>query len=592
MTIPVITKKCAVYSINFAQENNRMKYRFRFKAFVLAALLSQMALLVAAQSGRSKKAMQKEDAVISKNLQTHISVLANDSLEGRRAGSPGEMKAVNYILLQYQRLGVPAADKNYVVPFEIDEGKAIGRGTKVIVNDTPLEKNTDFFPMVWSGLGKINDVSSVALQEQGAPWWYDLKEAMESNANNPHFLPEQYLKDMVKDATSKGATAVFVYNSGSKPDSLAFNRKDKAAAATIPVIYFTDKAIKKTGITAASSPAVDAAIELTEKKRTGHNVMAYLDNGAPTTIVIGAHLDHLGYGEDENTRNVGAPAIHNGADDNASGTAAVLELARMIKEKTASGAKKKNATQYDALRQNNYLFIHFSGEELGLYGSKYFVEHPSMEISKINYMLNMDMIGRLNDSSTLTVGGIGTSPLWSEVLPAAGTYGLHIKIDSSGTGPSDHTSFYRKDIPVLFFFTGLHSDYHKPTDDIEKVNFTGETKIIDYILDIISNAGPKGKFAFTKTKEQTMGSTRYKVSVGIMPDYTFNGEGVRADGVIDGRPAQKAGMQTGDVIIQLGDFPVTGMESYMQALNKFEKGQTTTLTIKRGSETKALQVTF
>jgi hypothetical protein len=539
---------------------------------------------------RSKKAIQKEYAAINKNLQSYISALANDSLEGRRAGTPGEMKAVTYIISQYQQLGIPAATQEYSAAFEIDEGKLMAPTTKVSVNDVDLEKNTDFFPLVWSAEGSVNDISSVALHEQGAPWWFDMKDAMDANANNPHFLPEQYAKDMVKDAASKGATCVFLYNSGNRHDSLSFNGRDKATPASIPVIYFTDRAINKLAITPASSPSVDATIAFSENKRTAHNIMAYLDNGAATTIVLGAHLDHLGYGEDHNSRNTGEPAIHNGADDNASGTAAVLELARLLKERSATD-KKKNASG-NAFKQNNYLFINFSGEELGLYGSKYFVEHPVMDISKINYMLNMDMIGRLNDSSTLTVGGVGTSPVWGEAMPAAGTYGLNIKVDSSGTGPSDHTSFYRKDIPVLFFFTGLHSDYHKPSDDIEKINFAGETKVINYILDIIANTGNKGKLAFTKTKEQTMGTGRYKVSVGIMPDYTFSGQGVRADGIVDGRPAQKAGMQTGDVIIQLGEFPVTGMDTYMQALNKFEKGQTTSLTIKRGNETKTLQVTF
>lgn len=566
-----------------------MKMKSRLKTLTFIAILSPYTLTYG--QSRSKKAIQKEDAVIYKNLQSYIAVLANDSLEGRRAGTPGELKAVNYIVSQYQKLGIPAATKDYSVAFEIDEGKLMGATTKVTVNDVELEKNTDFFPLVWSAEGNVNDISSVALHEQGAPWWFDIKEAMDANANNPHFLPEQYAKDMVKDAATKGATAVFFYNSGSKADSLAFNGKDKATSAAIPVVYFTNKAVKKLAITAASSPSVDATIAFVENKRTAHNVMAYLDNGAANTIVVGAHLDHLGYGEDHNSRNTGEPAIHNGADDNASGSAAVLELARLLKDRSVPG-KKKSTAQNEAFKQNNYLFINFSGEELGLYGSKYFVEHPITDISKINYMLNMDMIGRLNDSSTLTVGGVGTSPIWSQVIPATGTYNLNIKIDSSGTGPSDHTSFYRKDIPVLFFFTGLHTDYHKPSDDFERVNFTGETKVIDYILDVIENAGNKGKLAFTKTKEQTMGTGRYKVSVGIMPDYTFNGQGVRADGIVEGRPAQKAGMQTGDVIIQLGDYPVTGMDTYMQALNKFEKGQTTSVTVKRGSETKTLQVTF
>lgn len=200
------------------------------------------------------------------------------------------------------------------------------------------------------------------------------------------------------------------------------------------------------------------------------------------------------------------------------------------------------------------------------------------------------MVGRLNDSSkVLTVGGIGTSPTWTSTLstvPIPSKY-FTIKYDSSGTGPSDHTSFYRKDIPVLFFFTGLHSDYHRPSDDAGKINYTGELMIIRYIYGIIEkNNKPSAKLAFTKTREQqTTTSARFTVSMGIMPDYTFSGAGVRVDGVTEGRPAQQAGIKTGDIVVQLGEHPVSSMETYMQALGKFKKGDLTKVKYKRGAET-------
>jgi hypothetical protein len=570
-----------------------MKF-FKGPGFLLLILILLPGLMPAsAQDSKRKKATKKEDAIIVKNLRTHIYVLADDSLEGRRAGSAGEMKAINYLESQYETLGIPpVTGRSYVNGFEIDEGKILTKESRLVLNDTNLVAGKDYFPMGWSDTGKITDISSVALHEQGSPWWYDMKDAMETNASNPHFLAAQHVKDIAKDAASKGATALFVFNSSSKPDSISFNRKEKSPGVGIPVIYITAAGIKKAGIDATSSPSVEAAIYFKDKKRQAHNLVAWLDNGAPTTVILGAHLDHLGYGEDNNSRYIGEPAIHNGADDNASGTAALVELARIIKEKTNPKNKKKNLLEYDALRKNNYLFIHFSGEELGLYGSKYFTDSPAIDLSKVNYMINMDMIGRLNDSSTLTIGGVGTSPVWPEVLPATSAGSFNIKIDSSGTGPSDHTSFYRKNIPVLFFFTGLHRDYHTPMDDADKINFEGETKIIDYIVTLVENTAGKGKLAFTKTREQSMSGSRYKVSVGIMPDYTFSGSGVKADAVIDGRPAQKAGMLAGDVIIKLGDFSVSGMESYMQALNKFEKGEKTTVTVKRGNEEKTFPLIF
>lgn len=186
----------------------------------------------------------------------------------------------------------------------------------------------------------------------------------------------------------------------------------------------------------------------------------------------------------------------------------------------------------------------------------------------------MDMVGRLNDSSkTLTVGGYGTSPAWGNTFTSiSDNRYLNIKFDSSGTGPSDHSSFYRKDIPVLFFFTGLHTDYHKPSDDADKINYTGQLKIIQLIRNLIQATGEQPKLVFTKTREQQMGTTtRFTVSMGIMPDYAFSGNGVRVDGVTDGRPAQKAGIRAGDIITKLGDITIASMEQYMKALGSFKK---------------------
>jgi hypothetical protein len=253
-------------------------------------------------------------------------------------------------------------------------------------------------------------------------------------------------------------------------------------------------------------------------------------------------------------------------------------------------------------KKSNYLFIAFSGEELGLYGSKYFTEHPTVDLKNVNYMINMDMVGRLNDSSNaLTVGGYGTSPTWSLLYnnfstpSKTNTIAFKYKFDSSGTGPSDHTSFYRKDIPVIFFFTGLHTDYHKPTDDPDRINYNGELRIIHHIYTLIFNLNKENKkLAFTKTREpQTTGSMRSMgVTMGIMPDYTFPGTGVRCDGVTEGRPAQKAGLITGDIILQIGDFTITSMDSYMQTLGKFKKGDKTTVKYQRGNETKQAEVQF
>ncbi|HEX2683251.1 MAG TPA: M20/M25/M40 family metallo-hydrolase, partial [Ferruginibacter sp.] len=321
-------------------------------------------------------------------------------------------------------------------------------------------------------------------------------------------------------------------------------------------------------------------VSISEKKRTGHNVIGYIDNGAANTIILGAHYDHLGYGEDHNSLYTGsAPMIHNGADDNASGTAALIELSKQLKK--------------SKLKNHNYLFIAFSGEELGLFGSKYFTEHPTIDLAKTNYMINMDMVGRLNDSTHgVTIGGYGTSPTWGQNLSTNDKL-LKISFDSSGTGPSDHTSFYRKDIPVLFFFTGAHSDYHKPSDDADKINYNGELLLIKYIYGVIEKTDKQGKLAFTKTREaQAQGRRSFSVSLGIMPDYTYSGTGVRADGISEGKLAEKAGMKTGDVILQIGEYKVPDVQGYMQALGKFKKGDPAKVIVKRGAEEIIFDIVF
>ena len=275
---------------------------------------------------------------------------------------------------------------------------------------------------------------------------------------------------------------MILYNTSATDDKLVFNAKDKTEIVPIPVIYVTKDAAKKYFSDVTATMDLKLKTDITEKKRTGHNVVGYIDNGAATTVVLGAHFDHLGYGEDGNSMmRTGEKLIHNGADDNASGTAALIELSRLLKK-----SKAKN---------HNYLFLAFSGEELGLFGSKYFVDNPTIDLSTVSYMINMDMVGRLNDSTkSLAVGGYGTSPVWASVINAADKkLPFVIKIDSSGTGPSDHTSFYRKDIPVLFFFTGQHRDYHRPSDDADKINYEGEFNVIKYIDKIISDLNKQTK---------------------------------------------------------------------------------------------------
>lgn len=318
----------------------------------------------------------------------------------------------------------------------------------------------------------------------------------------------------------------------------------------------------------------------TALQQYSQNVVGYLDNGAANTIVIGAHYDHLGLGHDHNSLEANSEGkIHNGADDNASGTAGVIELARYF---TGNGVREKH----------NFLFICFSGEELGLIGSKKYTELPTIDLSTVSFMVNMDMIGRLNEEKRIMVGGVGTAPNFVPLLESLKEPDLSIRFDSAGIGPSDHTSFYLKDIPVLFFFTGQHSDYHKPSDDVAKINFPGEKRVLGLVIKTVENLDNIPKLVFQKTKNKQEDSPRFKVTLGIMPDYTWDGEGVRVDGVTDGRPAAKAGLQKGDVIVGLGDLTVKSIQDYMKGLAMFKKGDTTNVKIKRKEEEKTMPVTF
>jgi len=313
---------------------------------------------------------------------------------------------------------------------------------------------------------------------------------------------------------------------------------------------------------------------------TGQNVVAYLDNGAATTVVVGGHYDHLGWGGVSGSLHAHEEAIHNGADDNASGIAAMLRMAEILKDRKVG-------------TQNNYLFIAFSGEELGLFGSKYFVNNPTIPLESINYMLNMDMVGRLNKKRVIAVNAVGTSPVWNEILPNIKRGRLNIKTTDSGIGPSDHTSFYLKDIPVLHFFTGQHRQYHKPEDDVPLINFPGLYDVSEFLLAIIEKLDDKGKIAFTETKEdETREAAAFKVTLGVMPDYVHTGTGMKIDAVIKGRVADKAGLKDGDIVLKIGDTEVKDIYGYMEGLSKFNSGDKAPVVVKRGKKEVTVEVVF
>lgn len=317
--------------------------------------------------------------------------------------------------------------------------------------------------------------------------------------------------------------------------------------------------------------------EAVDKKITGTNVIGYIDNKKNKTIIIGAHYDHLGYGHFGSLYD-GEKEIHNGADDNASGVSILLNLAQ--------GVKNPYLSSY------NYLFIAFSGEEHGLFGSSYYAKHPTINLDNAIFMINFDMVGRLNNEKTLAINGIGTSNKWKDLLDISNKFNFILKTSESGIGPSDHTSFYLQDIPAIHFFTGQHEDYHKPTDDVEKINFEGMYLIYQYVKEIIKQSRRIDDFDFQKTKSDTTMTPRFKVTLGVMPDYLFNGEGMRIDGISRGKTAEKHGILKGDIVIKIGDVVVKNMTDYMKGLSQFNKGESTTVTLKRKDTTIEKSIVF
>ncbi|MFT4785915.1 MAG: hypothetical protein ACI8QD_002768 [Cyclobacteriaceae bacterium] len=309
---------------------------------------------------------------------------------------------------------------------------------------------------------------------------------------------------------------------------------------------------------------------------TGYNVLGLIDNPGDDIIVIGAHYDHLGFGG-ASSMDRGSNEIHNGADDNASGTAGLLHLARVLAHQELN---------------SDILFFAISGEEQGLWGSNYYTNHPTVELDKVKYMVNMDMIGRLDTARGLAIYGVGTAPDWDVAIDTTNTTGLKIIKKESGRGPSDHTSFYVKDIPVLHFFTGQHEDYHRPSDDVEKINIKGILEVTGLINRIIQEVEDQGPLDFQTTKDESTNAPRFTVSLGVMPDYLYEGLGMMIADVSEDKPAKEAGIEKGDVVIQMGDSTITDMMSYMRALSGYSKGDQTEVVVERSGKKKAFTITF
>ncbi len=526
-------------------------------------------------------------------LKKHISYLASDQLEGRFTGSKGAALARAYIEKEFKDMGLATApgQDSYEQAFDFVLKKEVGQDTRLAYGDNIYKLNADYYPLAYSSNGTVEAEAVYVKYGIEAPDLayndYEGKENLQGkifimevsspDGIHPHSKYVEYndLPVRIETAKKHGASAILFVNTLPMAEDPGNDLNTKTPSLGIPILFLKNGQLRNE----LEGKKISLTVTINPLHRTGHNVVAFIDNNKPYTVVIGAHYDHLGHGWKGSLHAANDSAIHNGADDNASGVATVIELARML----------KNNKNLDA---NNYMFIAFSGEELGLYGSKWFVDHSPVPMEKINYMINLDMVGRLDSNEILIINGTGTAPDFSE-LDSLPVDGLRTKCSLSGFGPSDHSSFYLKDVPVLHFFSGTHEDYHKPSDDEYKINYDGMMKIYHYIVRVISELNGRDKLTFTKTSGgSSEGAPKFTVTLGVIPDYTYGSGGMKIDGVREGKAAEKAGIQAGDVIIKMGPVTISDMMAYMKALGYFKAGDSTDVILIRNSDTLNVKVHF
>ena len=537
-------------------------------------------------------AQRMPDADVLDQMKYDVKYLASDLLEGRETGTEGERKAVEYIAAKFGNVGLmPYGDNaTYLQTFSFKAEPVLGKSNTLQLGRKRPKAGEDWVPMPFSAagsaLGKIYKVNyGIHAPELNYDDYGDVSltgrivaiAISSPDGIHPHskYVAHHDLFTRAEKAIAKGAIGIVFYNDDAQAEDPSLKLAAKAPVLSVPAIFLTNKQLHELVID--NNPCA-INVDIVREERTGTNVVGLLDNGRPNVVVIGAHLDHLGWG-DEGSLHRGERAIHNGADDNASGVAVLMQLARDLAE-------------MDEARANDYLFIAFSGEEKGLYGSNFWTKNPTVPIAELNYMINLDMVGRLDSSGAIGINGVGTSPAWEEVSRVL-VGDLKVRTTTSGIGPSDHTSFYLQDVPAIHFFTGTHADYHKPSDDEEKINYDGMFRITRYIESLITSLNDDGKVPFTKTEEvNTENTPRFKVTLGVVPDYLYDGKGMRIDGVTDGKPAANAGLRKGDVVIAIGALPVTDMMGYMKALGQFNKGDNAVVKVLREGKEEVVQVTF
>ncbi len=565
--------------------------------------------------------------ITADELKAHIKYLASDELEGRASGSEGNRKAVAYIARLMKQSGLqPGGDNgSYFQEFEFVSALKLGTHNSVAFEfqgkHSELVTDVDFrpfgfsstatvsAPLVFVGYGisttelKYDDYKDIDVTGKVV---VAFRYSPEGNSPHSDFNKYSALYSKARTARDKGANALILVTGPADGDDdivkLSFDNAFassgipavsmkrsvlenllKQAGSNLKAVQDSINTAKKPGSFLLSDLVVTISTEVDKVMSKTANVVGYLEGGdqhlKDHVLVIGAHMDHLGYGgPGSGSLAPDEHAIHNGADDNASGTAALLELLQATSPRQAE-------------LKRTIVFIAFSGEELGTLGSGYYVNHPLFPLGKTVAMLNMDMVGRL-ENKALTVYGTGTSPQWNGLLAKYNTDSMFVlKNITDGFGPSDHAQFYGKDIPVLFFFTGTHNDYHKPSDDWEKINYSGEEQVARYVFNIALDIDKAPEQpVFSKAQSSTTmvagGDSRgFSVTLGIVPDYGESSEGMKIGSVRPNGPAEKAGMHSGDVIIKMAGKKILNIYDYMGVLGELKAGDEVQVEVLRDGKT-------
>ncbi len=571
--------------------------------------------------GCTQAPVRLKPAVSSDDLMVHITNLASDELAGRKPGTQGDRDATAYIERTLLQAGFTKEEITRQ-PFEITVDVKAGPDNSLRLGDYQARPLVDFTPLSFSSSGKLNAAvvftgygyafSSDSLSRDdyagadvGGQWAMVLRGDPDPDNPDSPYLPYSSLRNKIYTARDQGAAGVlFVSGPQFDPDDdlIDLGIVKGSRSVGLPVIHIkrqlANRILSENGavigelekqLNAGESMApipIEASLTVvTDLEITTawtDNILATIPGSDPQLrdnyVVIGAHYDHLGMGgPGSGSRRPDTMAVHNGADDNASGVAAVLEIAHQLRN---SSVKPKRSL----------LLAFFGAEEMGLLGSKHFIAESTIDIDKITAMLNLDMLGNYQpDSTTLNIGGTGTAVGLADIInQVAEANGITTSLSPEGYGPSDHAAFYTSDIPVLFFFTGAHDRYHTPADDARFINYQGEEQVVRMITDLTSRlANRSEKLVFQEAGPKTRSTyrRRFKVTLGIMPDHTaLDVPGLRVDIPIPGRPAALAGMQKGDVIIAMDGKSVGDIYEYMHRLSEFKVGQRISVEVLRDGQ--------